>query len=267
MQIWYGADPATGQGGVEMKLAMISDYMIEAIFTEDKTTFLWDHVALRCLCWLNPAATNIGGSPTLTATNLVSFLQQSRKTLLITLNSSMNDGAPQETLLQSPYPGAKTDAQFGPHCLVKDFNVNHGNGLIGLDLEFHTDIAPCGGVGTGSKSVILANRFEYKVSYDEETYAEIRTISGMVIFRQDNLQAVLNGQLDLVREFVVPPCPVGFQRMPPLDFTPSSDNNALRYEIQDRQMARSAPTAQQFGIADIEISEVREYAVGPFNLR
>lgn len=271
MHLSYGADPLqinsvndnpVLKGGVELSILSITDYERRAVLTDDETTYLWDHVGIRCTAWLNPGATGNNQSPVVTELQLVNLLKNDRRFLKIWMDSGPNDASPQEVLLASPYPKSRTDAKFGPTCLVHALQLDHGNGSIVVDLEFHTDISPCGPVSSTSKSVVLSNRWEYGVSYNPETYAEIRTIEGVCIFRMDNLLAVLNGNVDMTREFIIPPCPPGFQRHPEL-FEPSSGGNAIRYKIVDTQELRNFPAGRTYGAASIEIVEQRTYGI-PF---
>jgi len=269
---------------IEFKILRVTDYVRQAVYTDDWTSYLFDHVSIRCLAWINPAATaflsnvptsindngfGMGGAdlgPVSTELFLVSRLYNPRKQLAIWLNSDAASPTVKQYVLVSPFPGRSTDARFGPQCKVHSIKGDHGNQSFVLDLEFTTDINPIEKkVGdSDSLPLILANRWKYRVTYDKESYAEIRIIEGTAHVRMDTILSGLANpkflNLETMRGYLVPSVPVGFQRETPT-FEFGSGGDVLEYVVVDRQTPMSMPLGNAYKIANMNVEEQRRYSV------
>ena len=267
--------------GIEFKVLRVTDYVRQAVFTDDWTSYLFDHVSIRMLCWLSPAAMNQivnvpieikeetlrikdFGGPAATEIMLVERLLVPRKQLAIWMTSDPEDSDTKQYMIVSPFPGRFTDARFGPQCKVHALRPDHANASLVADLQFETDINPIETtVGkSGSPPIVLANRWNYRVSYDPNNYSEIRIIEGEAHVRMDTLlSAKFNpvGYLaDEMRGHLVPPIPKGYQRENPT-FELSSGGDVVRYAVIDRQTPMSFPLGSKLQIAHMKVLETRRY--------
>jgi hypothetical protein len=163
----------------------------------------------------------------------------------------------QEVLLQSPLTNddgelMPTDFQTGPKVRVVRINpIRGGDASIFLTLQIYTS------VGCPDALYMLANRWQWHVEHDPDSFTAIHVIDGEAVFRLDKL---LNDVVspDQLRSQWLLPIPNGFRRDPP-SITVLPAGNAVRYQIVDRQQILNLPGAQQYACTRIEIEQARTY--------
>ncbi len=236
-------------GDVTFKLIRITDFVTQVVKTPDETNFLYNGIDVRCVCYLNPAIVSnpVGASPQTTYTNLVSKLKNPRQKLKITSGGVV--------LLESPLAGMLTDFRFGPTCVVHSIDTSHGEGILLMDMQFHTDL------GCTDADYLLANRYQWTVGFDPSTYAATHTISGMAHFRMDKMIKDTVSPDELRTKFMIPIPAVNFRRQL-ADVTLQPGGDAVSYEIVDTEQLLNGPGLQPFGATMIEVEFNREYLSG-----
>lgn len=258
--------------GIVLELVRVTDFERYAVWTEDKTTYLYDHISIRCECLLNPDATTKeefkakkgGGviaagkrsSPVETYLEIAERLRTPRARLIITMDSGLDANADPEVVLESPIPGYDCDAVSGPKCVVHRIDPTHGLSTIWMDIQLETDIDTC---ARDSKpaSAMIANRWTFVVSHDPSNHTAIHTIRGTANFRQDLLRKIGVVPDQLRKEFMHP-IPIGFRRDPPTVIA-SPDGCSIEYEIVDREQLMSFVGSAKFHMTDISVVETRQY--------
>lgn len=261
-------------GPLTFNLLRVTDYVTQITYTEDMTTYLWDHIGIRCLCMLTPQVNSLppGASPAVTFATILPILKRQRQTLRVWQQDDPANAAAQNVVLLSPLINATTgrpyttDANNGPRCVVHGLDTFHGNGGMWFDLEFSTDINMCQGTQSKPPALILSNRYEMRVTYDNVTYRPSYEYEGKAVFRTDVLRAGGAGGAgpggafvpDQFRGGLIPPVFIGYQRHP-IRVAQNEGNSGLEYLVVDRYMAKSQPMNYNFQVAEMFINEIRGY--------
>jgi hypothetical protein len=250
-------------GPVTFVVPRITDYQTEVVYSDDATTYLFDRISVRLICYLNPESTSYNGgntpgiAPAISFNNIVSILRVPRQQLLIWQQDDPILPGQQNIILQSPVPGFSRDATNGPTCKVHRLDSFHGGGTLWFDLEFKTDINLCAGSPGYENPAWLSNRYGMRVTYDSNNYRASYEYAGEAIFRTDILTALALNP-DLFRQSMLPSVIPRYQRFPKL-VELSSNNIALKYVIEDRYTPKTQPLNQQVGVAQLIINEHRKY--------
>lgn len=130
--------------------------------------------------------------------------------------------------LESPRPGFTEDLKRGPRCIAFDVVAASGEPeSIAVYVEFETEMSPC---PSGSDRLVMSHRWEMSHEPDEHQYLT-RVIEGTAIFNGAVLSE-RNFNPDRIRNQLIHPVPVGFERQAPA-VRLSSDGLVLKYTVRD----------------------------------
>ncbi len=130
--------------------------------------------------------------------------------------------------LESPRPNFPIDLDDGPLPICADVvSVAGEPDSVTVYFEISTTTSAC---PIGSDRLVLSHRWEMEHDHDENHYLT-RVTKGTVTFNQAILEK-FHFQPDALRNQLLPPIPVGFERKPPR-VTLSTDGKVLTYEVRD----------------------------------
>jgi hypothetical protein len=209
----------------------------EMVFTDDGVDYLWTHVTIRISGIYNPQRTSYtledpssapvqtsGELPEDTDIAIRHQLSVPRKLLYFSNFSS--------ALVSSPNPGSITDVNNGPKPTVHSITRIDGAKTFHIEYSIETWINECNVSDQSVNPELLSNRYSQSDDYDDLYYCT-RTTRGRAYFRTDLLN--LKGKLaDQFRAYLLPPVPLGFQRMS-VSVNVASSGNIVDWSCVDRE--------------------------------
>lgn len=243
--------------GVTLKLLTLDSVIREAVWTPDGVDLLYVRWRIGCSCVYapgeyqtgvaidGPVPTTPGARSGLVGNNPVTnIVRQGNTSLPITTDYALRNilfqnrkplviwgydaGEVEKVWLQSPTPGALSDADNGPK--IHACNVVSATGApsnMAVQLEIETCIPPC---PDGSDRPLLAHRWQMTHLHDARAYLT-RQVDGEAVFHP-GLMHQFKQNPDWFRGQLFHPVPLGFQRsLGPI--VQSSDGCVLSYQYTD----------------------------------
>ncbi len=239
-----------------------------AIYSDDKSTYLWTDWRIEIDCIYNPGATSfttdVAGTPVITPPNnsgvlapftdvaLRHFLAQPRRRLLITDDPAVIlldtgtyvDGA--------GVTRAKPDCTNGPRCTVQSIERLHGSRTYQCRLVFECSINEC-----ESARLLLAHRWAQSIDINQDHFQVVHT-QGQCVFNQSAL--IVNDNFpDQLRSTLMHPIPANFRRCA-IKVEPGSDGYTYNYYTMDVEQPFNLGT--NFPAVRIEAMQEGQYNRG-----
>lgn len=223
--------------GISMDIVHARQIAREAVFSEDRTTYLYTRWAFDVDCVWNPGdvawvagGPAAGTSPTITDAAVRHLLMQPRGELIFTVGT----GGAAETLLRCPAPPATIDLENGPRVEACTVQAIHGSKTFAISLRITCAINEC--PSQGETVVLLSHRWRRYASIDQDYYTTITT-EGEAVFRADELVRLGRFPAEY-RADLLHNVPTNFKRQTQ-DVMPSEDGTRLRYRTVDRELPYS----------------------------
>lgn len=223
--------------GIDMSIVHARQIAREAVFSEDRTTYLYTRWTFDVDCVWNPAdvswaagAPAFGSSPTITDTQIRHLLLQPRGTLVFTVGS----GVAAETLLRCPDPPATVDLENGPHVEACTVQAIHGSKTFAISLRIRCAVNECS--YPGQPVILLSHRWRRHAEMDQDYFTTIVT-EGEAVFRADELVRLGRFPAEY-RADLLHAVPTNFKRES-TSIIPSEDGTRLRYRTVDRELPYS----------------------------
>lgn len=220
---------------IDMNIVHARQIARDAVFSDDKTTYLYTRWTFDVDCVWNPAdvawaggGPAFGSSPTVTDREIRHRLLQPRGTLIFTVGT----GAGAETLLRCPTPPYTIDLENGPvveSCTVQQI---HGTKTFAISIRIRCAVNEC--TYNTQVPVLLSHRWRRYCDIDQDYFTTITT-EGEAIFRVDELVRLGRFPAEYRTDLMHAP-PHNFKRESTM-VDPSPDGTRVRYRTVDRELA------------------------------